>query len=646
MPAAATVVAPQSLGPTGGIENESDGSLSLDLNSSSATGAALTDDQAAQVQRIKDANDIVDVVGSYVSLRPAGPTFKGLCPFHDDHRPSFDVDPRRQRYRCWACNKHGDVILFIQEMERVDFREALELLARRAGISLEKHSRNPQAGDRAVMLDLTRWCAEQFQQCLLNSPAAEAARKYLGDRHLTGDTIRRFGLGYAPDDWNWLGQRAAAAGKSDALLEKLGMIAQRDEGRGHFDRFRDRIIFPIRDARGQTVGFGGRVVPGSPNEARGPKYYNSAETPLFTKSEHLYGIDQALDAGRKAGYLAVVEGYTDVLMAHQMGIPQVVATLGTALNNRHVRNLRRFVPRVVLVFDADQGGSTGVDRALEVFVSQEAELQVATLPAGMDPCDLLVAQGPEPFRQTLDKAVDALEFKLNEVLTAQDGQEGAPPSVGARQQAVDALLKIIALAPSTTGQATAVKRELMVGRIARRLGLREETLWNRLREFQRLKASRERQRPESEVREGQPPEEEPSAGPAPEIEKQLLQVLLAEPDLMPAASAALQPADLTHPGLRRLLGEMYALKAEGEPVDVDRLRVRIDSPGLMETALRFQEVGRANSDRATWLRQILAEFRKRRVEPEKQRIQNQLQSADHTEAVELFRQLQKTDFSL
>lgn len=609
----------------------------MSLTCSPATGAALTDEQVARLQRIKEANDIVDVVGSYVTLRPAGPIFKGLCPFHDDHRPSFTVDPRRQRYKCWACTEGGDVLDFIQKTERVEFPEALELLARRAGISLEKNSRNPHHGERAAMLDLTRWCAEQYQQCLLNSPFADAARKYLGERQLTGETVRRFGLGYAPAEWDWLAQRAAAAGKSDALLEKLGMIARRDEGRGHYDRFRDRIIFPIRDPRGQTVGFGGRVVPGSPNESKGPKYYNSAETPLFTKSEHLYGIDQARQAGIAAGYLAVVEGYTDVLMAHQVGVAQVVATLGTALNARHVRNLRRLVPRVVLVFDADAGGNTGVDRALEIFVSQDAELAVATLPAGMDPCDLLVAQGAEPFRQALESAVDALEFKLNQVLAGNDGK-GSPQSVEERRQAVEALLKIIALAPETTDQAGAVKRELMIGRIARRLSLHEQTLWARLRELRsKAPASRERQLPE----------EEPKAGPAPAIETQLLQVLLAQPDLTPLAAEVVQPADITHPGLRRLLEGMYALVAQGEPVDFDRLRARIDHPRLMDTALHLQDVGRANSDRAAWLQQILAEFRKRRVEPEKQRIQNQLQSADHTEAVELLRRLQqRADFSL
>src|SRR5262249_35970788 len=217
------------------------------------------------------------------------------------------------------------------------------------------------------------------------------------------------------------------------------------------DRFRDRVMFPIRDARGQVVGFGGRILPTSLLSARAAKYINSAETALFSKSENLYGIDQARPAAAAAGYLAVVEGYTDVLMAHQVGIPEVVATMGTALNARHVAQLRRFVPRVVLVFDADAGGATGVDRALEVFVSQDVELKVAPLSPGLDPCDLLVQEGPEPLRAALTNAVDVLEFKLNSVL-ARAGAEG----VEGRRKAVEEVLRVIALAPELPSRAGAV----------------------------------------------------------------------------------------------------------------------------------------------------------------------------------------------
>jgi DNA primase len=589
----------------------------------------LTDDRVALIKRIKEANDIVDVVGSYVALRPAGPTFKGLCPFHQDHRPSFDVDPRRQRYRCWACGKRGDAISFIMEHDRVDFREALELLARRAGISLEKTGNSPQNHGRAAMFELMQWAAGQYHQCVLDSPLAEMARTYLGERRLTGETVRRYGLGFAPPAGSWLLARATQAGLPVDTLEKLGLFGRRSESQGYYDRFRDRIVFPIRDVQGRTVGFGGRILPGSAWAAKAPKYYNSADTPLFTKSEHLYGLETAKQSAAAAGYLAVVEGYTDVLMAHQAGVPQVVSTMGTALNARHVKNLVRWAPRVVLVFDADAGGSTGVDRALEIFVSQDVDLAIATLPEGLDPFDLIVQQGPEPFRQALANAVDALEFKLSQVLAGE-----ASTGVEGRRRAVEAVLTIIARAPELTDQKMAVKQQLIVTRIAHQLGLREEIVRARLRELRRQRESSQRPT-HSDTPAGK------RAAPAAPREKQLLQVLLANPALVPVATAAISVEELEHPGIRQLVAGLYALQARGERPELDRLRDEITNPALAETALRYEEIGRLHAEPAVYLQGLVNEFRKQRLDRDKQELQSQLLAAsDHTEAVELLRQLQ------
>ena len=548
-----------------------------------------------RVKQVKEANDIVDVVGGYVSLRQAGPTYKGLCPFHEDHRPSFDVDPRRQRYRCWSCNEHGDVLTFVQKFDRVSFTEALELLARRAGILLEKTVASPQARTRALMLDVVRWAAEQYHECLLNSPLAEEARVYVGQRGLKGDTVRKYQLGFAPRTGDWLVRRAETDGISLELLVQVGMIAPRTEASGFYDRFRDRVQFPIRNERGQTVGFGGRILPNSPLSQKAPKYYNSTETPLFVKSEQLYGLDQARIAAEKTGYLAVVEGYTDVLMAHQMGILPVVAPMGTALTPRHVHKMRLFAPRVVLVFDADAGGNTGVDRALELFASLDAELAIATLPEGLDPCDLLVQQGPEAFRKVLDGAIDALEFKLNQVLAA----EGAAGIEGKRR-AVDAILRIIALAPRLPGQAGDMKTQLIVTRIARRLTLKEETVWARLEELRRERGGETNQRKPTAP---EPGEAVRQAKAAPE-ERELLEVLLAAPALVPAARVEIAPEVIQHPGLRRLLQGLFDLVENGDEPTLDNLRPSLDSVPLESWALERQEMGSKNTEREAWLRQI------------------------------------------
>lgn len=586
----------------------------------------MSDDR---VKVVKQANDIVDVVGSYLALRPAGKTFKGLCPFHDDSRPSFDVDPTRQRYRCWSCGKFGDVISFVQEFEKTTFRDALELLARRAGIELSPQAAEASQG-RAKLIDVLRWAAAQYHECLLDDAEAEGARRYLSERGLVGETVRKWGLGFAPVSGHWLLDRAQCGRVPLDLLEAVGLVAQRSEGGGWYDRFRDRVQFPIRDVRGQTAGFGGRIMPGSPLAARAPKYYNSADSPLFNKSELVYGLDQARDAATKAGYLAIVEGYTDVLMAHQKGIPQVVATMGTALNERHVRQLKRFVPRVVLVYDADEGGDKGVDRALELFASQEMELAVATLPAGLDPCDLLVAEGPDPFRRVLEGAADALEYKLARAVASEDTS-----SVEGRRRVVDSVLGVLASVPVVSGGAGAVKMQLMVGRISRRLGVSEEALWSRMDELRRAKRGRE---------EGSSDGTRRGAPAAPE-ERELLEVLLAEPALVERAAAEVGPEEVAHPGLRRLLEGLYSLLADGRPPSLDLLRERVDHAPLIERAFALQEVGLAHPEatRGDWLSRLLAHFRFRREKSERVGLRDQLRAADNfQQSLDVLRKLQET----
>jgi len=607
-----------------------------------ALGCPLTEDRVALTQRIKEANDIVDVVGGYINLRPVGPTFKGLCPFHDDQRPSMDVDPRRQRYRCWACGAFGDVIKFVQEFEHIGFLEARELLARRAGITLENLEKNRQGPSRASMLDVMRWAQTQFQECLLDTPHAEAARMYLGERRLAGETVRRFGLGFAPGMGEWLVGKAANAGMPADLLETLGLIGKRDEGRGCYDRFRDRVMFPIRDVRGQTVGFGGRILPSSPQLQRDnppPKYYNSAESSLFSKSDQLYGVDQARDAATKAGYLAIVEGYTDVMMAHQHGVTHVVATMGTALNARHIKKIRNLVQRVVLVFDADAGGDTGVDRALEVFVSQDLDLRVATLPEGLDPCDLFVAQGPEPFRKALEQSVDVLDYKLQRVW-AQEARQG----LEGQRRAADQMLAILAAAP----QERSVKLELMVNRIAHRLNLKEETLWQRLRELRAKRADTARPADTggrtflsaAAGQESPASENEPRSAPAARHERELLELLLAAPALVAQASAEVAADEVEHPGLRKLLDGLYRLHAEGQPADLDHLQGRLDNERLRNHAMLLQDEGALQLDPQSAYDKVRARFREKKEARRQQELKNQVLAAnDHDSAIELLARL-------
>lgn len=580
---------------------------------------------------MREANDIVDVVGGYIALRPAGPIHKALCPFHDDHNPSLTVDPRRQRYKCWSCGEGGDVFAFVQKFEKITFPEALEVLARRAGISLEKIQKFSQGPSRAGMLDVMKWAAGQFQDCLLDSPLAEAARKYLGERKLTGDTVRKFTLGFAPASGEWLTQRAASAGIAADMLESVGLIAKRNEGRGYYDRFRDRVIFPIRDVTGRVVGFGGRILPSSPVSADRPppKYYNSAETALFSKSENLYGIDHAKQPAHKAGYLAIVEGYTDVLMAHQHGIANVVATMGTALNERHIKRLKGVTERVVLVFDADQGGDAGVDRALEIFIKSDLDLRIAALPDGLDPCDLLSTRGPEPFRVALEQAVDVFEHKLRSAWARHQGE-----GLDGQRRAAEEMLAVLALSPVERS----VKIELMVNRIAHRLSIKEETVWARLKEVR--KGPKPLPQVAAEGGGASAPAQSSGAAPAPPHERELLEVLLAEPALVAKAARDIAPEQMQHPGLRKVIEALYRLHAEGQPADLDHLHTRLDNERLLDRLHDLQATGLDLPDRPWVFQKVLERFRERQRQRQKHALLNQLQDApDDASKLAILRQL-------
>jgi DNA primase len=594
------------------------------------------------VKQVKEASDIVAVLGSYLQLRQAGPTFKGLCPFHNDNRPSFDVEPRRQRYRCWSCGKFGDVIQFVVDYDKVSFKEAIETLARRAGIDISMHRKAPDPG-KARLHDALKWAADLYQQQLLEDPTAETARAYLGDRKLLGETVRKFGLGWAPLEGGWLANQAHKAPVSVEVLVEAGLLAPSTKGTGYYDRFRERVMFPIRDLSGKTVGFGGRILPTSAYAARAPKYYNTSETDVFKKGELVYGLDQARLAAQAAGYLAVVEGYTDVLMAHQMGVTNVVATLGTALTSDHIRQIRRFAPRVVLVYDADAGGTTGVDRALELFLKEDLDLGIASLPNGLDPFDLLVQQGADPFRQALTSAKDVLDYKLDQLLNG-DTERG----LGADRRAVDAVLAMLALTPDAASTDTKLRRELIVTRIARRFGLNEATLQERLVELRRKRPVDYRTDEGStpNVRADEvvlAPHAEGNAK-ADARERELVECLLAEPDLTAKAKDAIPVDEIEHPGLRRIIHEMYDLVNDGLVPELDTLRMRlIDKPKLADFALRALEVGAKHGDRSAWLMQLIAAFRERSINRDKKHLRSQLQAAgDSSAAMELLKKLQAT----
>jgi DNA primase len=609
-------------------------------------------------KQIKAANDIVDVIGLYLPvLKGTGGKFKCLCPFHDDSNPSLTIDRKFQSYKCWPCGANGDVFTFIEKYEKVNFLEARAILARRVGISLEDST--PQDQHKTELLRVMKWAQELYQNEYLNGTSAEAARRYIGTRHISGATARSFGLGFAPPENGWLEHHARSAGIAQDLLIETGLLGVREENRGVWDKFRERVMFPIRDMQGRTVGFGGRVLPESVFANRGPKYYNTADTSLFTKSENIYGIDLARHAASNAGTLAVVEGYTDVMMAHQCGIANVVATMGTALNAKHIAQLRRYVPRIVLVFDADAGGLSGIDRALEVFIAHDLELAIATLPQGLDPADLLAQDGgAETFRNAIETATDALDFKLTRLMASES------TSVDGIRRMLDGVLGMLALAPPVPNQATQLKRELILTRLAQRLGIEIRSVKSRLAELQRERKKYDRPEPiaassavEDSISVAVTLPSTPVAVPVNAastaandrkqaiLERQLLQLLLAAPELVNRAVELIHPNEIQHTGLRRLLIELFALAEAGSIADLDGLRLRLlDRPDLATSAMALREVGEGIPAKASYFEKIIDGFADLRRDADARAVKNELaavDSDDESAAVELLRRLQE-----
>ncbi len=382
------------------------------------------------VDEIKQRVDLVDLIAQRVELKKAGRYFKGLCPFHREKTPSFVVYPDQGTYHCFGCGAGGDVFTWLRETEQLDFGEALRVLAARTGVKLPERAAAPASataeppGAAEALAEAAAW----FHDQLLRAPEASPARQYLVQRGLKPDTVARFGLGWAPDRWDALVQALRAKGLDEPALEAAGLIV-RDE-RGVRDRFRGRIIFPIRDAGGRVVGFGGRVL-GSGREGQ-PKYLNSPQTALFDKSATLYGLDLAKAAIRREGCAVIVEGYMDVVVPHQEGFANVVASLGTALTEQQLALLRHYTGTIVLALDADAAGQAATLRGLEVarqalaarrrpvpgpatrsgyLALSSGQIKIAVLAGGKDP-DEIVRENPQAWQQLITSAVPMMEHKL------------------------------------------------------------------------------------------------------------------------------------------------------------------------------------------------------------------------------------------
>ncbi|RME88056.1 MAG: DNA primase, partial [Planctomycetota bacterium] len=367
------------------------------------------------IQEIQHKIDIVDLISQYIPLQRSGANYKGLCPFHEEKTPSFNVSPEKQLYYCFGCKEGGNVFHFVMAMEHISFKEALQLLAQRVGIDLDEHE---DKGEITTLLRIHELAAKFFQK-MLHDPRNKRALEYLKERHISSESLELFRIGFAPDNWDSLLSYCLKKGIPLSLLEKAGLVAKRKDGSGFYDRFRNRIIFPIQDFQERVVAFGGRTV--SEDNKKVPKYLNSPESEIFHKGSLLYGFPQAKEGIQKEGWLAIVEGYTDVIMCRQFGIQPVVATLGTAFTSDHGKWIRRFVNQVYLIFDSDLAGQKAALKSITILLEEELDVKIVLLEPGMDPCDFLLKYGREAFEERIYKGMDFLDFYFDSFAKKPEG---------------------------------------------------------------------------------------------------------------------------------------------------------------------------------------------------------------------------------
>lgn len=498
----------------------------------------------AVLAQLRSAADIVEVVSDHTRLKKAGRSWKGLCPFHNERTPSFTVDRDKGLYHCFGCGAGGDVIHFVRQADRLDFPEAVEALAERFGVAIPRRAaRGPRDERREKLFEALR-DAQAFFARELARPDSRAAA-YLKARGVPEALWQKLGVGYAPDSWEAL-SRALQPAYPESLLVEAGLLQPRPEGRGAYDRFRDRLLFVVRDERGRPVGFGGRALA----DGAEPKYLNSPETPVFLKKRLLYGLSEAREPIRRRERVIVVEGYFDHLALLMADMEEAVATMGTALTPEQAEKLRRLSPHIVLCYDGDSAGRAAVRGALPHLLAQGLSVSVAAMPPGEDPYDVLQRDGPASLRSRVDSAARYLDWLLAEIRPAEPGISTVEKKERCRQ-----ILEILKAIPDQ------ILRYEECRKVAQEVSIPIEVLW---------------EKPSG------PPAASPgrpgTAGNAamlssreiPALEQRILQILAIGSQYNPLILRTLRDELLTHPDVRRVVAALGSAEHSAEAIDFQR----------------------------------------------------------------------------
>jgi DNA primase len=562
------------------------------------------------LQEIRSRVDIVDLVGQYVPLRRAGANHKGLCPFHKEKTPSFHVHPEKQIYRCFGCGASGNVFGFLMQYEGLGFPEAVRLLAERAGVKLEKAG---PAGPSRQLTDrlkqIHKAAAALYAQRLLKEPDSEAARKYLAERGLDLAAARELGLGFAPESWDFVRTALLRQGFEISELEAAGLIKRSAEDSGrYYDRFRNRLLFPIADPYGTVLGFSGRTLGDDP-----AKYINSPDSPIYHKGRQLFGLHLAREAIKEQGWLLLVEGNFDCVMPWSRGIKNVAAPLGTSLTSDHARLIKRYTDRVVLLFDQDPAGQSSQRRAAELLLAEGFEVRIATLDRHKDPADAVLHEGADALRKQLDAAEQAVLFYARHA--AEQALDGTPRS---RARAVASVLPLIEkiLDP--------IERAESLAYVARQLGVDEKLVRS---ELKRKEVRSERVEPQAAA----------ASEPVDELERRLLRALALHPELIVQFLERHDASELRSGLARELLGVLSALHSEVRSASTSELLDRIESQQLRErvAAWVFEAQELHTVDLVADFHGCLADLRQRKLHKEIQDLMRRLREAERAEDVEL-----------
>lgn len=587
--------------------------------------------------QVLSAINIVELIGRTVALKRRGRDYVGLCPFHQEKTPSFHVSPAKQFFHCYGCKEGGNAIDFVMKRDRIEFVDALRLLGEQAGLEMPRQGASKQkAGEKQALLDMQSAACAFFEKLLSHPQQGAAARQYLAERQIDAESIKRFQIGYAAEAWD--GLLAALSRKfPPAQLSVGGLVKPRQQGEGYYDTFRNRLMFPIRDENGRVIAFGGRKMPGSEDPA---KYLNSPETPLFSKGRCIFGIDLARQKMVETRTAVVVEGYTDVIVAHQFGVSNVVSPLGTALTEQHVGVLRRFADRIVLLFDADTAGDAAVDRAVGLFLTQPVEVLIASMPQGVDPDEYLLAHGAEAFQAILDGAADALSYKWKQLARQFGDSDG---NLTGQQRAVEAYLEGLGAARGS-GPVDAIRWGSALARVSRLTDIPADELNRR---FKQRKPPRTQAAPAPAAQ--QPPPSQPARHRTAQdrAERWILGALLLDGRRWHEVQAIVHLEDFADERCRKL-AEIYWThqRDEGEPVFNEFLGVLQEhDPDLIELAIEATEEVEALADPGHPLAEAIAHIeQERRLRKERKHVADLRRTTEQRserDEIDLLKELQE-----